>query len=104
MKKIYPLEIENIGDNTYILMSRGHHDVHEFMKAVRKDDCDWCLGMPTHLWFRAVPTRLAGWSCKYHVAKEGERGAFPVTHCQEAYGEDTYESICEKLKRNYNEK
>ena len=29
----YPLSVENVGEDTYILMSKGHHDVHEFMRA-----------------------------------------------------------------------
>lgn len=29
--KTYPLEIESVGSDTYIAMSRGHHDLDLFM-------------------------------------------------------------------------
>ncbi|KVD52493.1 hypothetical protein WM11_25760 [Burkholderia ubonensis] len=48
MPKTYPLDIQNVGDDTYIVMSKGHHDVHEFMRQVRADGFDWPLGMPKH--------------------------------------------------------
>ena len=35
--KPYPLDIESVGEDTYIVMSRGHHDVREFMVEVVKD-------------------------------------------------------------------
>ena len=48
--KIYSLDIENVGGDTYIVMSRGHHDIHKFMKQVREDGYDWPLGVPEHCW------------------------------------------------------
>lgn len=45
----YLLEIENIGGDTYTLISRGHHDPAAFMVAVRKAAYDWPLGMPQHM-------------------------------------------------------
>lgn len=90
MSKAYPLEIENVGEDDYIVMSRGQHDPHEFMKAVRRD-YDWPLGMPTHRWVKKTPKR-DGFS--YHFVKEGTRGAFPATYAHEAYGENRYEAIC----------
>lgn len=88
----YPLCVENVGEDTYILMSKGHHDVHEFMRAVRAD-YSWPLGMPTHEWMRAVPApKGSGYRCLYVEAKPHSRGAFPATYAREAYGEDRYES------------
>ena len=89
--KTYPLEIENIGDDTYRLMSRGHHDPAEFMRKVR-EDYDWPMGMPIHLWFRAVPDASGECICRYVEARPGGRGVFPVTYAHEAYGQDTYEA------------
>jgi hypothetical protein len=91
-KRTYPLDIENIGGDTYVLISRGHHDPHDFMRQVRADGYDWQLGMPTHIWMRCLPPP-PGYATWYVEATEGARGAFPVTHCWEAYNEDTYEAI-----------
>ncbi|WP_157683063.1 hypothetical protein [Burkholderia ubonensis] len=77
MAKDYPIEIENVGDETYIVMSRGHHDVHEFMRQVRADGYSWPLGMPQHVWMRAVPSRDPFVICRYVESSEGARGAFP---------------------------
>lgn len=89
----YPLNVENVGEDTYILMSRGHHDVHEFMRAVRADGYTWPLGMPTHEWMRAIPApKDSGYRCLYVEAKPGTSGAFPATYVREAYGEDRYEA------------
>ena len=86
----YPLDVENVGEDTYILMSKGHHDVHEFMRAVRAD-YSWPLGMPTHEWMRAIPAPAnSGYRCLYVEAKPGARGAFPATYVREAWGEDSY--------------
>lgn len=89
----YPLEIENIGEDVYVLMSRGHHDVHEFMKKVRAEGYDWPLGMPTHVWLKTTPSREPGYSCWYSVVPKGTRGAWPATHVQEAWGDEAYEAV-----------
>ena len=88
----YPLEIENIGEDTHILISRGHHDIHEFMRAVRGAGYDWPLGVPTHIWMKTVPTRKDGYRCWYEPVPADTRGAWPCTHVQEAYHEDRYEA------------
>ncbi|RQQ48667.1 hypothetical protein DF021_32585 [Burkholderia stagnalis] len=91
--KDYPLEIKNVGGETYIVMSKGHHDVHEFMKQVRADGYDWPLGMPQHVWMRTVPSRDPSVICRYVESSEGARGAFPCTYAWEAYNERRYEAI-----------
>jgi hypothetical protein len=91
----YPLIVQNVGEDTYILMSKGHHCPHEFMRAAR-EDYSWPLGMPTHEWMRAVPTKDPGYHCMYVEAKPHSRGAFPATYAREAYGEDRYEAIRER--------
>lgn len=98
--KGYALDVENVGEDTYILMSKGHHDVHEFMLAVRAD-YSWPLGMPTHEWMRAIPAPASsGYRCLYVEAKPQSRGAFPATYAREAYGEDRYEALCGKKQEN----
>lgn len=91
-KKTYPLNIQNVGSDTYIVMSRGHHDIHDFMKAVRADDYDWPLGVPEHRWAKVVPDRTGKYSYHYRFVPEGARGAIPVTYAWEAYGSETYEA------------
>jgi hypothetical protein len=91
MTNSYPLEIENVGDDTYIVMSRGHHDPHEFMRKVREEGFDWPLGMPTHRWVKRTPAKDGAHACWYNFVEEGTRGAFPATYAHEAYGDDRYE-------------
>lgn len=92
MAKPYPLEIENVGEDTYILMSRGHHDIHEFMRKVRAEGYDWPLGVPQHLWMKTRPSRDPGYRCFYDAVPQGTRGAWPATHVMEAWYEDAYEA------------
>ncbi len=84
--------IENIGDDVYQLISRGHHDPHAFMREVRKEGYDWPLGNPEHAWFKVVPSRDPSYSCYYASVKPGTRGAIPVTVSMEAYGADQYKA------------
>ena len=95
MSKAYSLEIENVGEDTYILMSRGHHDPHEFMRQARADGYGWPLGMPKHYWTKRIPAaRGSGYYCHYVMVPEGTKGAFPTTYAHEAYGGDQYEALC----------
>jgi hypothetical protein len=89
----YPLEIENAGSDTYIVMSRGHHDPHEFMRKVREEGYDWPLGMPTHHWLKMTPVPDG---FRYHFVDKGTRGAFPATYAHEAYGDRRYEIVAAK--------
>lgn len=91
-KKTYPLDVENVGSDTYIVMSRGHHDIHEFMRAVRIEGYDWHLGIPQHRWAKVVPDTTGACDYRYVFVKEGTRGSFPVTYSWEAYSQDTYEA------------
>ncbi|SHH54760.1 hypothetical protein [Ferrimonas marina] len=88
-KRHYPLQVENWGADTYIVGSKGHHDLDEFMAQVRKD-FDWPLGMPEHIYLKAVPGRDG---TEYRLATKNTRGAFPATQAVEQYGEYRYEAI-----------
>ena len=81
----YPLKIENIGENTYMLMSRGHHDFESFMDKVKEAYPNWPMGMPEHLYYKAVPTRREGYHCVYVPCSKNTRSAFPVTVTVEGY-------------------
>ncbi len=89
----YPLSPMSIGEDTHIIISRGHHDVHELMAAVRREGWDWPLGMPRHLWFKTMPARRDGYLNWLQPVTEGTRGAWPCTYVSEAYGEDSYEEL-----------
>lgn len=93
MTKHYPLEIENVGEDTYILLSKGHHDIHDFMKRVRGDGYDWPLGVPTHCYMKTVPTKDEGFTCRYEPVLKGVRGAWPCTQAIEDYGDSSYEAV-----------
>jgi hypothetical protein len=99
----HPLEIKNVGEDNYILMSKGHHCPHEFMRAVRSDGYEWPLGMPEHKWIRAIPApKNSGYSCLYVEAIPESRGAFPATYAYEAYGDERYETLIagQSLRKN----
>lgn len=99
-KKTYPLDIENVGGDEYIVMSRGHHDIHEFMKAVR-EHYSWPLGVPEHRWAKVVPDSTGERGYLFAFVSEDVRGAFPVTYSWEAYGDDAYEAkFPEQIAKN----
>lgn len=99
MAKAYPLEIENCGEDTYILRSKGHHDPDEFMRAVRAEGYDWPMGYPVHAWCKTVPvpsghTEEFGYcDAIYAMVPQNTRGAYPVTICNEAAGDHLYEAV-----------
>ncbi|WP_258191582.1 hypothetical protein [Pseudomonas aeruginosa] len=74
----HPLSPISVGDETYIVMSRGHHDLTEFMRAATNAYPDWQLGGPAHMWCKTTPCK-DGW--RYNLVKEGTRGAWPATYC-----------------------
>lgn len=91
MAKSYPLEIENVGGDTYIVCSKGHHDFHRFMNAVRQAGYDWPLGQPKHVWIKATPDGTGECQSLYNIVSQGTRGSFPATYAWEAYGEEQYQ-------------
>ena len=76
--KVYPLELQNVGSDTYELMSKGHHDSFEFMNKVKEEYPTYfeSMGLPEHRWARLTFGRF----CLY---KEWQKGTFPVTWCSE---------------------
>lgn len=80
----YPLNVQSCGgDDSYTLMSKGHHDHAAFLKACEEYLLEPLLGGhdgPAHMWWRFVPARPGGdYIGQYHKSKPGERGAFPCT-------------------------
>jgi hypothetical protein len=89
----YPLDPFKIGEDTYCVISKGHHDIHEFMKAVRSNVAeDWPLGVPQHVWMKTMPSPRPEFSAWYSQVEPGTRGAWPCTLVLEAYHDDQYEA------------
>lgn len=84
MKK-YPLELVNVGEDTYCLMSKGHHDKAAFMAKVAEEYPGWPMGEPEHTWHRMMPDPSEEFAALYYPAEPGSRGAFPATWTTEDY-------------------
>lgn len=76
----YPLEVESVGSDQYIVMSRGHHDLDAFMAKAVVEFEGWFLGGPQHVWIKTTPTNGG---VAYNIVREGTRGAWPATYCWE---------------------
>lgn len=80
----YPLEVESVGSDTYIVMSKGHHDLTEFMTEAVKQYPGWFLGGAEHVWCKTVPSKGQSW---FHFVAPSTRGAWPATYCWEYAGD-----------------
>lgn len=83
--KDYPLDVVSVGEDTYIVMSRGHHNLDMFMAEAIKYRAGWNLGGPQHVWCKTTPSH-GTYDSLYHIVPQGTRGAWPATYCWE-YGE-----------------
>lgn len=83
----YPLDPVSVGSDTYIVMSRGHHDLEIFMKKAVEEWPGWQLGGPRQVWCKTVPDRSGEFENRYCLVEPGTRGAWPATYCWE-YGDD----------------
>lgn len=81
MTREYPLELENVGGDVYMLMSWGHHDFDTFMKAVKEAYPTWPMGAPTHEYFVKHPKK--GWAAA--PCDREHRRAIPATVTYEDY-------------------
>jgi len=84
--KQYPLDVQSVGSDMYIAMSKGHHDIEEFMKAAVAEHPGLSLGGPAHVWVKTTPGN-GTYDCMYNIVQQGVRGAWPATYCWE-FGED----------------
>lgn len=86
MSKQYPLALESWGEDVYILASRGHHPLPEFIEAMRLEYSSWPMGTPEHLYMKRVPDPSGEYICRWFPVDKGCRGAVPVTYSHEDYG------------------
>ncbi|MDH4430905.1 hypothetical protein QEP21_11225 [Pseudomonas shirazica] len=82
----YPLDVLSVGEDTYIVMSKGHHDLDQFMTAAINRYPGWALGGPEHVWIKTTPGH-GTYDRMYNIVPQGTRGAWPATYCWE-FGED----------------
>jgi hypothetical protein len=71
-KKRYPLIVESVGTDIYIVMSKGHYDFTEIMTSVVTQYQGWLLGGLEHVSIKATLAK-GGWS--YKIVSKGKRGA-----------------------------
>lgn len=91
--KEYPLELENWGDQQYLVISRGHHDLDEFKKAVNKEYSSWgnFFEVAYHTYYKATPKD--GCRAWYTPCSKGIRGAFPATVAQEGWTQEATDQM-----------
>lgn len=82
--KTYPLRITSCGEDSEVLMSKGHHDAAEFKAAAEKYQGEPLDGFdgPKREWWRAVPDASGEFACRYVPADGAGAGAFPVTYVE----------------------
>jgi hypothetical protein len=85
--KYYKIEIMSIGEDEYVLISKGHHEPQAFKQAVWIAGYKYPLREPEHLWCRCIP--FDG-GTSYWIQPKQKPGMFPVTYCREAYGTDNW--------------
>jgi len=102
MKK-YPLEVQPLDDDGWILVSKGHHEIHEFMRAVAEYNAenggDEPMGVPQHLWFRTLPRPDHPNRVEWVIAKQGERGAWPGTMSEACSADESYGATMTQAER-----
>ncbi|MEV8215764.1 hypothetical protein [Leifsonia sp. NPDC077715] len=93
--KEYPLELENWGGDQYLVVSRGHHALDEFKKAVNKEYSSWgnFFEVAYHSYFKAVPSKNPYSRCYYSPCTEKTRGAFPATVAQEGWTQEATDQM-----------
>ena len=92
MKK-YPLEIRPFDDDGWILVSKGHHEIHEFMRAVAEHGNDEPMGVPQHLWFRTLPRPDHVNRVEWMLAEPVARGVWPGTMSESCSVDESYSAL-----------
>lgn len=90
----YPLKLENWGDDSYFVVSRGHHDLAAFKQKVNEeyDHFGNFFESAYHSYLKATPSSEG--TVYSHVGPD-TRGAFPATCAQEGwstqFGDNTWD-------------
>ena len=82
--KIYELDVMNWGDDRYMLVTKGHHDIEKFKEECKReyehiaDYIDKCGCQCEQLYYKTIPNKE--YQSGYNVpVPKGTRGAFPAT-------------------------
>lgn len=82
--KYYPLDVNNWGDDSYMLVSKGHHNIELFKTECLKEyqniaeHLKHCECPCEQLWYKAIPSKDC-YSSYYVPVWEDARGAIPIT-------------------------
>ncbi|MEG2707377.1 MAG: hypothetical protein RR959_08550 [Erysipelotrichaceae bacterium] len=89
-------DLENIGEDTYLIFSRGNHNIEDFTKYVKAEYSEWgnFFGVAYWHYYRKVGNQQGSW---YEPCFKWTRGSFPVTIAQEGW-EDQTQVIADKIK------
>jgi hypothetical protein len=81
-------DLKSIGEDTYLVYSRGHHDIEDFTKYVKEEYSEWgdFFSAAYHHYYRKIGNQYGTW---YDPCFSWERGAFPVTVAQEGWEDQT---------------
>lgn len=76
--------LENWGDDSYMIIARGHHELPLFESKVREEYEHWgdFFECAYHTYFKATPTREGTY---YHPSSPGVKGAFKATVATEGW-------------------
>lgn len=101
----YPLILENWGGDSYLVISRGHHDLDAFAAKVREDYDEWgnFFESAYHTYFKATPSSNPESNCWYSQCSPDTRGAFPATVAQEGWLAKFGTQAWDRHKFNMNE-
>ena len=80
----YPLKLENWGDDSYMIISRGHHELDVFKRLVNQEYEHFgnFFESAYHGYFKATPHDFG---TAYSPVGPNTRGAFPATIAQEGW-------------------
>ena len=93
----YPLELENWGEDTYLVVSLGHHDLEAFTNLVKQEYSEWgdFFESAYHGYYKQESR--AGYDSWYTPCCPTTEGAIPATIAQEGwkaeFGTNTWDSL-----------
>lgn len=81
-------ELHNIGEDDYLIFSKGHHNIEDFTKYVKEEYSEWgnFFEVAYHHYYRKVGNQHGSW---YEPCFPWTKGAFKVTIAQEGWVDQT---------------
>lgn len=80
--------LENIGEDSYLIFSEGNHNIEDFTKYVKEEYSNWgnFFDVAYHHYYRKIGNQHGSW---YEPCFPWTRGAFKVTIAQEGWEDQT---------------